>query len=79
MKIEINNKPKHIPMKDMPYEVFAVIVETGYEGVIVFRPYKSDGNHFIALSQKDGIDGYSKDCPIKVRVLEKGESFTVTI
>lgn len=76
MKITIN-KPadKTIPMFDLPPGKFAEIMEA-YTGTIVFRDY--DGK-FVSIGSEAQIDGFSKDCPLRVRVLEPGESFTVNV
>ena len=39
MKIEVNKISKTIQMKNVPHDTFAVIVEGGYAGSIVFRPW----------------------------------------
>jgi hypothetical protein len=76
MKITIN-KPeiKTIPMLDLPAGRFAEVMES-YTGTIVFRDYEG---RFVSIGPSANIDGFSRDCPLKVRVLEPGESFTVNV
>lgn len=90
-KVEVSGSPVKVTRtSDLVYGQFAVILEGSGEGEVVFRPhptvedavksasmYGSKGGFVFRVS--DGIRiGFGYDSP-KVRVLEPGETFTVTI
>lgn len=86
MKIEVFNYVNIIPMNEMKEGQFAVIIGSGYEGTIVFRlgeawKHEQASRDFVALCPdcEIPIDGYGANCPLMVRVLNKGESFKVTV
>jgi len=74
--ITVNRAPvEFVKMRDMPPGVFAEVMDC-YEGSIVFRSYEGD---IVCITAEGKIDGFGKDCPLNVRVLKPGESFTVNV
>jgi len=79
MKITFSNN-NFIPMKELPNNKLAVIVEGGYAGILEYKnPYHFSEGSYIALNGKNGIAYFSAMCEHKVRVLESGETFTVEV
>lgn len=85
MKIDVIKVNKPIKMRDIPANTFAVIVESGYAGTVVFRPWVPEGsinNQFIALMQNspgEKISSFSDECSLMVEILTEGSSFKVTV
>ncbi len=86
MKIQLTTpNPNIMPMSDIPFGKFAVIVDTAYNGSIVFRlPSHVRRGHDTAeflmlINGKAAFDSFRATRPILVRVLDEGETFAVTV
>jgi hypothetical protein len=72
----INNTQKIIPACELKSGQLAIVVEGEYKGRIVQKYYNSIVS--IGLSSGSGWSGSADSLLLKVRILEEGETLTVT-
>ena len=82
MKIEIETSDDTIPMWTLKNDEFAVLPDTG---TLIFREHGEDSN-FVALvppnSESPGrviVDGYSRQCSLRVKRLPPGTVIKITL
>lgn len=72
-------EPKVIPMKDLPRGCMGVVTEpsyTQYNGIVVLAMEVAGKMVFFSLR---GNDQWSKNCPLMVRKLERGDIVTLEV
>lgn len=73
-----HNLPKIMSMHEMPTGRYGVLVGGHYSGCVIISPYEK-GMNFVLIRKDGSVDGFSPHCDLKVRLLEPGEMFEITV